>query len=49
MHLEKLVNKLLETYVGGDEYFDNLDLNIRKDNKYFKYMLEKIINILNIC
>ena len=44
MHLEKLVNKLLDTYVGGDEYFDNLDLNIRKNNKYLKYMINEIKN-----
>lgn len=44
MHLEKLVYKLLETYIGGDEYFDNLDLNNRKNNKYFRYMLDTIKN-----
>ena len=42
MHLEELVNKLLKTYVEGEEYFDNLDLNIRSDNKYFDYMIKRV-------
>lgn len=42
MHLEELVNKLLETYIGGDEYFDNLDLNIRNNNEYLDYMIKRV-------
>ena len=46
MHLEELVNKLLKTYVEGEEYFDNLDLNIRSNNKYLDYMKHLNINDL---
>ena len=42
MNLEELVNKLLNTYVGGDKYFDNLDLNIRRNNKYLDYMINEV-------
>ena len=42
MNLEELVNKLLKTYVEGEEYFDNLDLNIRSNNKYLDYMVKRV-------
>ena len=42
MHLEELVNKLLKTYVEGEEYFNNLDLNIRNNNKYLDYMIDTV-------
>ena len=42
MHLEELVDELLKTYVGGDKYFDKLDLNIRKNTEYLKYMIKTI-------
>ena len=42
MHLEKLVNELLKTYVGGDKYFDNLDLSIRSNNKFLDCMINKV-------
>ena len=42
MHLEELVNKLLKSYVEGEKYFDNLDLNIRTNNKYLDYMIDTV-------